>query len=537
MGIFDRFKKQKQVFFKQAPIVMYSDAGHSFSGKVDYHDLATDGYKNNAIVYRCINEISTGAASVKLCVYDGYEKLDDHPLVYLLERPNPLQAGIEYFQEVYTNLLIAGNAYELMIESSDEMPKELYSLRPDRIKIKSSMRSTPAGYEYIIGGKVVEYYPVDQINGYSKIKHHKIYNPLDDYYGLSPIHPAAADIDQHNLSATHNVALLKNGARPSGAIVFRPKDEAGQSVQLTESQRSQLIQDLELRFTSNKNAGRAMLLEGDFDWKEMGLSPKDMDFMQLKNTSARDIALCFGVPGQIVGIPDSQTYANMAEARLALYEETIIPLMRRMESDLTEWLGQSYQENIYIRYDIDSIPAIAERRRKIYENVSMAVREGIITRNEARERLGLQEVQGGDEILVQSNLFPLGADTNTPMNPEDAAKMAYGYKSVNTIPTDEMAAEARKGLAWREEYNRGGTLVGVARANQLINKEELSENTVRRMYSYFARHEVDKQAEGFNQGEDGYPSAGRIAWALWGGDPGKAWADSKVKEFDEEDEE
>jgi HK97 family phage prohead protease len=93
------------------------------------------------------------------------------------------------------------------------------------------------------------------------------------------------------------------------------------------------------------------------------------------------------------------------------------------------------------------------------------------------------------------------------------------------VPTEAMAAEAKRGLAWREEYNRGGTAVGVARARDISNRVNLSDETIGRMVSYFARHEVDKQAEGFSPGEDGYPSAGRIAWALWGGDPGKAWAD------------
>jgi HK97 family phage portal protein len=534
MGIFDRFKK---IYTKQAPVIMYSNIGYSVNRKTSYEEFAREGYTQNSIVYRCINEISQAAASVPLCVYVNDEETEEHPLYYLLQKPNPLQAGVEYFQELYTNLLISGNAYELSVLSDQELPKEIYNLRPDRIKIISSGRAIPAGYDYVISGRTVEHYSVDSMNGYSQIKHHKLYNPLDDYYGISPIAAAANDIDQHNMSARHNVALLENGARPSGAIVFRPKDESGQSVQLTEAQRSQLISDLELRFTGKNNAGRAMLLEGDFDWKEMGLSPKDMDFMQLKNASARDIALCFGVPAQLVGIPDSQTYANMAEARLALYEETIIPLLRRIESDLSEWYSIAYGEDIYVEYDVDDIPAITERRKIVYDSVNAAVSAGIMTRNEARERLGLSEVDGGDQLLVPANLFPIGmTDTDTDLAPEDADKMAYGSKQVNTVPTDEMAKEAQRGLDWRREYNRGGTLVGVTRANQIVNKESLSENTIRRMVSYFARHEVDKEAEGFNQGEDGYPSAGRIAWALWGGDAGMEWANNKADEFDSEDE-
>ena len=504
---------------------------------------------------------------------------------------------------------------------------------------------------------------MDSETGISDGKHFKRWHPLNDYYGLSPIQAASFDIDQHNMAAKHNLSLLMNGARPSGAVIFKPKDESGMSLQLSDSQRQQLMSDLNMRFSGSHNAGRPMLLEGDFDWKEMGLSPKDMDFLELKNMSARDIALCFGVPSQLVGVPDSQTYNNVSEARLALYEDTIIPLLRRVESDLNEWLTPRFGEDISIRYDIDSIPAMAERRKKTYENVVTAVREGIISRNEARERLGYEPIEGGDDVYISANLFPLGSPSVAPAEgeqaedddkdfdyseekrevekdifttEEEARERAdeigcdgfhshrtedgliympcashseyerltgdtletpkqdprYGQgkdvfesvaqaqerakqlgcsghhtikgpdrnyympcstharylsatkkdyeeiekaeSDINTTPTDGMAEEARKGLEWRKEFNRGGTSVGVARARQLINKESLSPSTVRRMFSFFARHEVDKRAEGFRSGEDGYPSAGRIAWALWGGDAGFTWSRRKVKELDRE---
>lgn len=113
----------------------------------------------------------------------------------------------------------------------------------------------------------------------------------------------------------------------------------------------------------------------------------------------------------------------------------------------------------------------------------------------------------------------------------------YKGEEIDLKPTATMAEEAQRGLDWRKEHGRGGTEVGVARARQLVNRQELSPETVRRMVSYFARHEVDKEAEGFSQGEEGFPSAGRIAWQLWGGDAGKAWANEKDRVMDRIDEE
>ena len=112
----------------------------------------------------------------------------------------------------------------------------------------------------------------------------------------------------------------------------------------------------------------------------------------------------------------------------------------------------------------------------------------------------------------------------------------YKGIEIDLVPTDAMVSEAERALAWRKEFGRGGTEVGIARARDISNKVDLSPDTIRRMTSFFARHEVDKQAEGFRQGEDGYPSNGRIAWALWGGDAGKSWAEGKAKRMDKIDE-
>jgi HK97 family phage major capsid protein/HK97 family phage prohead protease len=102
-------------------------------------------------------------------------------------------------------------------------------------------------------------------------------------------------------------------------------------------------------------------------------------------------------------------------------------------------------------------------------------------------------------------------------------------------PTNGMVEEAGRGLAWRREFGRGGTEVGIARARDISNGRNLSEDTVKRMFSFFSRHEVDKKAEGFRVGEKGYPSNGRIAWALWGGDAGFSWSRKIAERLQEED--
>ena len=554
MAIYDNIKnifktkEQPKVQRKEAPVVYYNSLGYDSAPKIAYDDLATDGYSENAIVYRCINEISNNASRVKINLFRGDQELDNHPLLDLLYNPSPTMSQVEWFQAVYSYLLISGNNYMLSVGGDNTPPTELYNLRPDRMKIRSGTRAMPVAYDYMLKGQIVESYDVDQSTGASKVKHIKLFNPLDDYYGMSPMQASSVDIDQHNLANKHNVNLLQNGARPSGAVIFNPKDETGGNVQLSDVQRNQLMNDVNQRFSGTGNAGKPMLLEGDFEWKEMGLSPKDMDFIQLKNMSAKDIALVYGVPSQLIGIPDSQTYSNFAEAKLALYNETIIPLLDRIQGDLNEWLVPMFNEQgLELRYDIDSIPAMAEQRKRVFESVSAGVKEGILTRNEAREQLGYEPIEGADSLLVSANLMPLNlADDMTEDNisedipeeviPEELVEDEDGdfdeimkaISDINTTPTDSMVTEAKKGIAWRKEFNRGGTRIGATRASQIVAKETLSPSTVRRMFSFFSRHEVDKQAQGFRVGEKGYPSNGRIAWALWGGDAGFSWS-TKVR--------
>jgi len=536
MAIFDRFRAKtvEPVSTKNSSMVGYFGVGSTQPTNYQYEDLASEGYMKNAIVYRCVNEIAKGASGVpfKICNADG-DEIENHPAKSLLKRPNPLQSYSEFMNALFGYLLLSGNSYMLKVAGISNVPKELHLLRPDRITISGGRGAMPARYDYKVNGRTEAVYDVDQDSGFSELKQTKLWNPLDDFYGLSPLNAAAVEVDQHNLSSKHNINLLNNGARPSGAVIFKPKDSDGFATSLTAGQRQQLMTDLNNRFSGTDNAGRPMLLEGDFDWKEMGLSPKDMDFINLKHMSATDIAMCFGVPSQLVGVPDAQTYSNVAEARLALYEETILPMLSKVQSDINEWLMPQFSEDVYFKFDTDEIPALSERRKRIYDNVIGAVKEGIMTRNEARERLGLNAIDGADGLLVNASLFPLNEGLpDAPVEEEDSKDYelyddSKALSDIDSTPSKAMAQEAQRGLDWRKKHKRGGTQVGVTRANQLVGRQKLSLDVVTRMHSYFSRHEVDKQGEGFSPSEKGYPSAGRIAWALWGGDAGQSWAKAK----------
>ena len=148
-NIFQRIFNINPEQTKQSNIMGYFGVGSSDAKVYKYQDLAKEGYLKNAIVYRCVNEISKGASAVPFVVKAGDQILEEHPLITLLRRPNPLQSYSEFFNSLFGYLLLSGNAYILKVGAEAGAPKELHQLRPDRIVIKGSGNSIPDKYQYM----------------------------------------------------------------------------------------------------------------------------------------------------------------------------------------------------------------------------------------------------------------------------------------------------------------------------------------------------------------------------------------------------
>lgn len=340
----------------------------------DYAQFAQEAYIRNVIAHRAMDMVASSAASVKLKLYASSPKgtrreLKKHAVLDMLRQPNPVQAAGEFFQGLYHYRLISGNAFVQCVGPKESPPTELHLLRPDRMAVIAGKGTMPSGYRYTVGEKSIDF-GVDRITGFSRILHMKDFHPLNDWYGLSPIEAAAYSIDQHNQSGAWNQALLQNGARPSGALVVRA--EGGSTGVLSEEQYARVRSQIDEQFTGTANAGRPLLLEGGLEWKEMSHSPKDMDFIEAKHSSARDIALAFGVPPQLLGIPGDNTYSNLQEARLALWEQTIVPLVSRSADALSRWLLPMFDNQLELVADTDSISVLATRNQAIWDRVERA---------------------------------------------------------------------------------------------------------------------------------------------------------------------
>lgn len=362
-------------------------AGQAVWMRRDVSKFADEGYRRNVIAHRAVAMIATAAASVPWKLSERRSRtmrtLEAHPLLTLLTTPNPLQGGTELCEALYAHRLIAGNSYLHAIGPSDGAPLELHVLRPDRVAIIPGQGGVPKAYRYTIDGRALDV-AVDAISGQSRILHLKAFHPLDDWYGLSPMEAAAYSIDQHNQCSAWNQALLQNGARPSGALMVKAGE--GSAGTLSETQYGRLKSQLDEQFSGAMNAGRPLLLEGGLEWKEMSLNPRDMDFINIKHSSARDVALAFGVPPQLLGIPGDNTYANLKEARLALWEQTIVPLLQTVTDALNNWLVPMFDSALVLSLDQDAIPIFAEKRDAYWERISRA---DFLSAEEKRSLLGI----------------------------------------------------------------------------------------------------------------------------------------------------
>lgn len=369
-----------------APLFVTGGAHQPLWTPRQYDTLAEEGYQKNMVVYRCVSLIARGVGSVPWKLYKNGKVLTSHPLLTLLQNPNPGQGLARFMEGLTAYLLLAGNVYVEAVSVAQE-PLELYLLRPDRVMVIPGESGTPEAFQYSLSGHSVRI-PVDPLNGRSRVLHIKTFNPLNDWYGMSPIEAAAHSIDQHNAVASHNLFLLQNGGRPSGALQFR-------GTILTEEQREQLRQELKEAVEGARNSGRIIIMEGDFEWKEMGLSPKDLDFIQGKYLSAREIAQVYGVPPMLVGIPGESTFSNYKEARYHLWEDTIIPHLEIIKSEFNKWLTPFFGEGLVLHYDMDSIPALAPKREALWGKIAKA---SFLTINEKRSLVGYSPIPTGDRL-------------------------------------------------------------------------------------------------------------------------------------------
>ncbi len=363
-----------------APVIAYQSGGRVAWTPRDTGSLTRAGFQGNPVGFRAVKMIAEAASAMPMVLQDAERRYEVHPVLALLRRPNPTQGRAGLLEALFGQLLLSGDGYLEAVGGEAGLPAELHVLRSDRMALIPGPDGWPVAYDYTVGGRKHRFHLGE---GISPICHIKSFHPQDDHYGFSPMQAAASAVDVHNSASRWSKALLDNAARPSGAIVYRGGD--GQAA-LSPDQYDRLVNEMESHHQGARNAGRPMLLEGGLDWKPMGFSPSDMEFQKTKETAAREIALAFGVPPMLLGIPGDATYANYQEAHRAFYRLTVLPLATRVAAQISEWLMQFSGEDIVLKPDLDQVPALSGERDQQWQRVSGA---DFLSEAEKRALLGL----------------------------------------------------------------------------------------------------------------------------------------------------
>lgn len=316
-----------------------------------------DGYLGNAIVQRAVRLVAEAAGSAPVVA-------SDPALASLVAATSGGQGLVE---TLASQLLLHGNGYVQILTDAGGAPAELFALRPERVTVEADSRGWPVAYRYKVGGGAAVLAAEDDA-GRVAVVHVKALHPLDDHYGAGCLGAASGAIAAHNAAAKWNAALLDNAARPSGALVHDPGDKG---MPLSAEQVDRLREELAESFAGGANAGRPLLLEGGLKWQALSLSPAEMDFLALKDSSAREIAMAFGVPPMLLGLPGDATYANYREANRALWRLTVLPLCAKILGAISQGLA-GWFAGAALRVDLDRVPALVEDRMALWREVSGA---------------------------------------------------------------------------------------------------------------------------------------------------------------------
>lgn len=391
MGVIDYFRRDagtapEAKASAAGPVIAYHGAGRVAWSPRDTVSLTRTGFAGNPVGFRAVKMIAEAAAALPVILQDESRRYETHPVLELLARPNPVQGKAELLEALFGQLILTGNGYVEAVAAEEGAPVELHVLRSDRMSVVPGADGWPVAYEYAVGGRKHRF---DVTGARVPVCHVRSFHPQDDHYGLSAMQAAAQALDVHNSASAWAKALLDNAARPSGAIVYGGADGAS----MASDQYDRLVNELESHHMGARNAGRPMLLEGGLDWKPMGFSPSDMEFQKTKEAAARDIALAFGVPPMLLGIPGEATYANYQEAHRAFFRLTVLPLATRVTAALSHWLQGFTGEAVMLKPDLDQVPALSAERDAQWARVAKAE---FLTRAEKRSLLGLP-AEVGDE--------------------------------------------------------------------------------------------------------------------------------------------
>jgi HK97 family phage portal protein len=444
------------------------------------------------------------------------EPVEDHPVLQLMAQPDPMIMGSLFWGWVIQDFKLFGNTYLRKIRSSTRgTVTALQFLPQDMVRPVGNGTNPLTHYVYTTDGRSFDI-PVSDI---IHIRYGR--DPSDIRLGRAPLAAVLREIATDNTASTTAYGLLANGAMPS--LIVGP-DAKETTVDMSMDDARQVKRQLHEDLTGDGSGG-IVVMTGAYKMDRVSLTPSELALDSVRRVPEERICSALGINPMVLGLGsglERSTYSNYERAQQAAWEDGMVPLLRTLADAITADLLPEYpetQQGDYVMYDLETVRALADDMQAEADRAEKLYKSGIIDRAEAKRIAGLEAVPEDE-----GQLHPTAIPVQSGGGFEGAAVRSYDVKF---RPTEAMRTAAQRALDWKAEGFDGGTRVGLARANQIVNGEKLSEDTILRMYSFFSRHEVDKKAEGFNAGEDGFPSPGRVAWDLWGGDAGYRWATAK----------
>lgn len=437
----------------------------------------------------------------------------DHYLYNIISvMPNEFMTKYVFFNKVMVDLCSYGNSYIFIVRNQNAKVEKLIPLDASKIVLKEYDEK----YFYE-DQKTKEVYDLEDL------LHFKILSK-DGLVGLSPIDTCANSISYGLALEEYGNSYFRNGAKVSGVL------------QTDRSLTTEAIERLRNSFDHNyskvSQANKTLILEEGLKFNQITLSNEASQFLASRKFSIEEIARCFSLPPHLLRDMSKSSFNNIQEQSREFVQYTLMPYMAMIESEMNCKLFKKSEKNkLFFEFNANALLRGNPKERSEYYRTMVNI--GAMTINEVRMKENLNLRSEGDNLFMQLNMTTVKGlvDIDDDIENEDETR---ALSDIDLTPTDGMVSAAKQALEWRKEYKRGGTAVGVRTANMIINNE-LTIPRIKKMYAYFKRHEVDKKAEGFEYGEDGFPSAGRIAWGLWGSDFGQSFSERKRNEIEREE--
>lgn len=379
-----------------ATMLLDVDSG-SLSGEFDYGRNVVEGYMRNPIVFYCLNLIADAVTTPRWELYVGDNEVEDEPKkgnplrsVYnLMQRPNDGQSLDDFIRTFLIHFYLAGEAFITVLPDAKAFARgngQLMLIAPDKVTID--------GKFYVISGKNGQTrVPMVNPDGTRDILHIKEWHPTSDR-GMSRLQPAWMSISNFNQGQRWNHSVLKNSGRLSLVAIMKSFGATKGST-LSQEQLQDLNRDIS-KFATGSNRAKPFVATGDWEFKELGLNNKDLEWLKGMEAMARNIALAFGIDPVLLSLPGDSTYSNKEQALSSLFKNIALPRLKALIEALEHWLKQMVPGDWEIRVNLDDVAALEPEREMKWTRQRDAA--DILTINERRELIGYERIEGGDEL-------------------------------------------------------------------------------------------------------------------------------------------